>query len=120
MLEHLGQRAQELVGVRVRLNDSVTLITVEGFVNGQPEKKVYPEPAFSGCGAVWFALPQKDWRLAKSLGFEKGYKEWTWGRHYYNGQFGDATAAYRDALEEFSKEYPGTFLDKMYVGSWID
>lgn len=116
ILDELVARAEALTKERVAGNKSVTAITV----SGGGEKKTYFESAFSGCGAVWFSMDSKDWRLAKSLGFEKGYRGYKFGWDYWNGQFGDACNAYPKALSELSEKYPNSFLDKVSTDSWID
>lgn len=116
ILDELVAMAEALTNERVAGNKSVTAITV----SGGGDSKTYLEPAFSGCGAVWFEMDSKDWRLAKSLGFKKGYRSWTYGRRYWNGQFGDACNGYPTALSELNTKYPNSFLDKVGNGSWID
>jgi hypothetical protein len=112
ILDELVARAISLTNENVAKNNTTTVISVN-------DKKFY-EKAFSGCGSVWFELPTSQWRFAKDLGFEKGYRGYTYGSKYWNGQFGDACNAYPKALQDLRVKYPGSFLDDVGVNDYID
>lgn len=112
ILEELNKRAIELTNEIVSKNKSVTIISGMG--------KTYREPAFSGCGSIWFSMDKCDWTLAKKAGFKKGYRDWSIYSKYWNGQYGDAGRGYGEALQEMRIKYPNSFLDKVSIGSWID
>lgn len=116
ILGALVDEANIMTGINVSNNKSVTIISS----SFGADKKTYREAAFSGCGAVHLAMDGADWRLAKELGFHKCYRNWQFGGKYYNGQFGDACDAWADTLDKYQRIYPGSFLEKISFGSWID
>lgn len=116
ILEELEARAVQLTEERASGNTSVTIIRT----SSSDGVKDFVERGFSGCGSVNWTLEKSDWRLAKSLGFKKGYRNYYWGGSYYNGQFGDACWAYNAALSEKMQKYPGSILEKIGLQTNID
>jgi len=112
VIDELNKRAIELTNEKVSNNKSVTIIKGMG--------ETYREPAFSGCGLVWFSMDTKDWTIARKAGFNKRYRDWGICSKYWNGQYGDACSGYIEALKEMRIKYPNSFLDKVSIGSWID
>lgn len=112
----MWDHADALTMKRAEESMAMTVITVASSLGAQK----FVERGFTGCGRVWFSLPKSEWRLAKTLGFKKGYRDWSYGGDYYNGQFGEACHQYSRALSEFQKLYPGSVLDKVSTDSYID
>ena len=116
-VKELVDALDKAVEAKASKNTSKTLIIVEG----GGEKTGFVETGFTGCGMVGFEIPKKDWKLAKTLGGEKGYRAYSLGGNYYNGQFGDACSVVYGVLEEFKKKYLNNVaVQKIQVYQWVD
>ena len=114
LLIDLLDRAEKRVWEKEKANTTKTNINING--------KIYVEKAFSWCWRVAYTFSPENWREAKKLWCKKGYRDWSIGGGYYNGQFGDACSAYREILREFKQEFPQykEMLDKIDIDTWID
>lgn len=98
-------------------NTSKTAITV----SGGGDSKTYIETGFTGCGMVGFEILKKDWKLAKTLGGEKGYRAYSLDGNYYNGQYGDACSVVCGVLNAFKAKYlSNSAIQLIQVYQWID
>jgi hypothetical protein len=116
-IKELIDSLDKAVAVKVSKNTSKTAITV----SSGGESKTYIESAFSGCGMINFHISSKDWKLAKTLGGAKSYRNWSLGGQYYNGQYGDACSVVSDVLDAFKAKYSDNIaIQKIDYSTWID